>query len=484
MDNFRKASLSSLLLVLEQVALKAVGLISTLILARVMVPEDFGVVAIALLVVGLIEILAETGANDYLLRVDNLDDDKINTAWSINLVLKAAISFLMIIGAFAASYYYDDPRLLPVIMAFSAISFIGAFVNPGFAYLRRMQDYNKIIKLSIFTKVCSVIVTVATALILQNYWALVIGKATSTISMVIGSNFVYKYNKKFEFKNAKEQWVFSGWLIPQAIFGYIRTQLDTFLVSSAFGQSAVGSYYTIKYISYIPSDNFLTPLSKPFLVELANAKDNNESFTKQYNASFVLMLSLCLPFVGIMYEKHSLLTLVLLGEQWVDYSFLLQIFSLLLPSYVIVQHASRVLLVYGETKKIFFFQLLSFVSVYLPVLLIGFGELFEFTFVRVALELATTIIFLMYISYKYTSAMNALKLVYSCLVPVISLILSIRGTKEIVPDTGYYFLDLIVYVLFFCFVYLVIYSFLVVTFGKKNDDLQYIKNLLFRFLNR
>ena len=99
-SSLKKGVFSSLLLVGNSVANKLVGLISTLILARVLLPEDFGIVAIASLMVGFIEIMANTGSGQYLLRVDNLDEEKVDTAWTINLILKSLLSLIMLISAY------------------------------------------------------------------------------------------------------------------------------------------------------------------------------------------------------------------------------------------------------------------------------------------------------------------------------------------------------------------------------------------------
>ena len=72
-NNLKKGVLSSVLLVVDSIAKKLVGLISTLILARVLAPEDFGIIAIATLMVGFIQILSNTGSQQYLLRVETAD---------------------------------------------------------------------------------------------------------------------------------------------------------------------------------------------------------------------------------------------------------------------------------------------------------------------------------------------------------------------------------------------------------------------------
>ena len=81
-------------------------------------------------------------------------------------------------STFIASYY-EDPRLIPVILALTAVLLITAFRNPGEAFLKREQNYTQLVKISLGAKLVSVAVAVVSALTLQNYWALVFGQASN-----------------------------------------------------------------------------------------------------------------------------------------------------------------------------------------------------------------------------------------------------------------------------------------------------------------
>lgn len=482
MSDLRKGSFASILLVLEQGAKKMIGLVSTLILARVIMPEDFGIIAIALLVTGFVDILSTTGSEDYLLRVDKLDDDKINTAWTINFILKTIVSLLMIAGGFWAADYYSDPRLVYIISAYAMICFVYSLKNPGMAYLRRAQEYSKIVKLSLITKTFAVIATITAALTLQNYWALVIGAATAALSLTIGSHLIYPYRRRFQLSNAKEQWAFSGWMIPQAIFGYIRSQLDTFLVSSTFGQAALGSYHTIKYIAFMPSEYLLTPMTRPFMVELTKSKTNKNYFNKQYNASFILIMLIAAPISSIMYFYYDLVTLMILGPNWLDYSYLMAIFSLLIPCYIMLQHATRVLILYGKTKQVFQYQIMAFFFIYSPLLIIGIDDLRLFSLVRVAAEIIMSFILLAIISIIYTGFKNSLLLLFSFLPISLSVFTASFVTSIVGKQDVNVFIDLSIITFTFTLVFYLSILIIHMLFLHRLTDWKYLESLVLRII--
>jgi len=482
-DNLRKGVLSSVLLVLDSVAKKLVGLVSTLILARLLMPEDFGIIAIATLMIGFIEILSTTGSDQYLLRVDNLDNEKVDTAWTINLIIKTVMSGLMIVGSFYVADYYDDPRLVDVLVSLSIIFFLHSFQNPGIAFLKRSQNYTKLVKLSVFVKIVSVIAAVVSALILQNYWALVIGKATNAVLMVIGTRAIYPHKVRFILKNASEQWQFSGWMIPQAMFGYFRSQLDTFIVSSAFGPSALGSYHTMKYVAYIPSAHFVQPISEPFLVELANAKGSATYFAKQLKASFLLLMMAGLPVSTLMFFNHRSITAVLLGENWLDYSYLIGIFSLLLPSFVMGLQSKRVLLVYGKTKQIFFYEIAAFAAVYGVVIASGVDQIKEFSTLLVIMENIVALIFFVFILLRYTGLVSTLKMFIASLPLIYSAALAHFVTTYVVTLTSLHaFFELVIITSVFVPLFLFTIWLSYMLGFKKLSEWEYLQSLLKRSL--
>ncbi len=418
MSRAKQGVLSSILLVLESMSKKLVGLVSTLILARVLVPDDFGLVAISALFIGFVEIFVQTGSQQYLLRAEKVDRDIINTSWTINFILKTSVAIVLALLAPIVASYYGDNRLISIIYVFSFVMFISLFASPGPIYLRREQLYGKIVQLSLVAKVFGVIVAVSIALIYESYWALVLGQCTGTIVRAIGSYFIYPFRPSLCLKNAKEQWSFSGWMIPQAILGYSRTQLDTFLISANFGKEALGSYHVMKYLAFIPSSELILPATQPLLVELAKIKDNKHYFALQYNVTFIITMCLALPVTAYMYFHQVLLVEILLGDKWLAYSNLLGVFVCLIPAFVMLNQARRLLMVHAKTKLFFYYEAIAFSILYGSLFYVGFDDLMLFSAIRVGIENLLCFVFLLLVASYYTSSQNTFKMLIG-LFPVV-----------------------------------------------------------------
>lgn len=479
-SNLKKGALSSVLLVGESILKKLVGLVSTLILARVLLPEDFGIIAIATLMIGFIQILSETGSMQYLLKVDTLDEEKTNTSFTINLILKGSIAVALALSASLVASFYGDPRLTPIILSLTGIFVLNSLRNPGIAFLRREQNYVNIVKMSIFAKIISVGVAITAALTLQNYWALVLGQLTNSSLMLVGTYIVHPHRPKLTLKNAKEQWQFSGWIIPQSIFGYARTQLDTFLVSATFGQSELGSYHTMKYIAYIPSAHIILPVIQPFLVEQRKTKNAPSYFAKQFNATFLITMLIALPITCVMFFHHQTVTAVLLGPNWIKYSALLGVFSLLIPSFVLLNQCTRILIIFGKTKHIFIYECIAFSIIYSMLFGVGLNDIETFTFIRVAMEALVTLGFLFYVSIKYTGVKSCISLFASFFPLSLSCIVAVWTSFIVEGYVDQIFLKLVM-ISVACFTTFYISMLLFHVFGfNKLPEWKYLEGIILR----
>ena len=480
MSTVKKGLFSSALLVAESISKKMIGVVSTLILARVLVPEDFGLVAIATLFLGLLDVLTDTGTTQYLLRSDKLDQDTVNTSWTINLILKSLLSVAMLFSAPLISEYYEDSRLTPILYVLSCLIIVRCFNNPGVAFLRREQNYKSLVKLSIIAKFFSVGVAVGTALTFESYWALILGQCANGVMMVIGSYFIHTHRPRLTLLNAKEQWSFSGWMIPQSVLGYFRTQLDTIMVSSTFGKEALGSYHIMKYLAFIPSSQILLPATQPLLVELNKTKNDANAFSRQFNISFVVTMMLALPITGLMFSKHELITLVFLGNKWIDYSQLLAYFSLLIPAVAMLNQSRRVLVVYGKTKQMLYYEILSFTLLYGSLFFIGMDDLLFFSLVRVGIESLLCLSFLLCISLTFTGLKNTLILLYVSIPLILATIFSSIATNYLNVNSGFILLDLIVAGLIFVTTFFAILFAFHYTVMKRTIEWKYIESLTHR----
>lgn len=415
---------SSMLLVGRSAANKFIGMLSTLVLARMLLPEDFGLIALAMLVIGLLKVFARTGSMQYVVRAAEVDDDLLNSAWTLNVALKTTLALILAVVSPIISSAFSEPELESILRTFAALLVFQSLGSPGTWLLQRDQRYEKIVSVSIIAKVVSASVAVTLALMGAAHWALIAGQVVMSLVAVTGSYLIHPYRPRLCIRRIREQYAFSGWLMLQGLIGYSRTNLDTFLVTINFGNAQLGSFHTMKYLAYIPSAHILEPATQPLLRELSKHKENPGYFSLQHNVTFLAGACLALPIASLMAATAPELVEVFLGSNWTQYSDLFRWFSLLIPSFLIFKHATRTCMVFGRTRLTFLYELFALGFVFVPVLIQGIDDIVAFTSLRIELELASTLVFLCFTTLRFASLRTFIALLLGVLPVIIACLIA------------------------------------------------------------
>ena len=160
---------------------RSVGVVSTLILARLLVPADFGIVAMAWSFIFIAELLAAFGFDVALIQKQDATRRHFDTAWTMNVSLGAVILIMMLVAAGPVSRFYDQPAVFWVICALAWSPLIAGFENIGVVAFRKDLDFRKEFAYQIIRRLVGFAVTIPLALLMRNYWALVIGYADRPI---------------------------------------------------------------------------------------------------------------------------------------------------------------------------------------------------------------------------------------------------------------------------------------------------------------
>jgi lipopolysaccharide exporter len=362
------------------------GLISTLILARVLVPDDFGLVAIANIVLGFVSKSLESGSGQYLIQKEVVNDGDINTTWTINIILKLLIFGLLLIATPFVAEYYSDDRLELVIPILASMIFFGVLQNPYMAILKRNQDYAIIFKIAVIRKFSSVVITVSTALVYQSYWALIIGHLVSNAVGTICSYIFVAYRPRLALVGAKQQWGFSKWILAKGIIGYTRGQLDSFLVSSFYSPAILGGYHVSKYISSMPGSAGISPALEPLLATFSRSINDKEGIRHQVSLILILVFAVVVPLSCFLFVFSEPVVLLLLGEKWKDFAPVFGILTFLTIPAAIGKIASQLIISGGDVKFLFFYDIYSLIFMGAALFYFSNSSLETFSTVRVLVE--------------------------------------------------------------------------------------------------
>lgn len=302
--------------------IRCTGLLSTLILARLLTPTDFGIVAMAMLIVGALEVLSETGQRLAIIRHPDPVREHYDSAWTMSILIGLSLS----IGIFAVApvtvEYFHEPRAVLVIRCLALRAFISGFENIGVVEFRRGLQFRNDFRYAVAQKLISFVVTLGTALVLRNYWALVIGILVSRFAAVSLSYMVHPFRPRICFSKVTELWSFSIWALIKHIGNYLTAKADEFVVGGMgpvgglSGANALGRYNVAADVAASPTDELVAPVVATLFPVMATVQDDVDALKHLYLKVLAWSAVVCSSTsVGVALVSSEIVPL-LLGDQW------------------------------------------------------------------------------------------------------------------------------------------------------------------------
>jgi lipopolysaccharide exporter len=243
-------------------AIRGVGLLSTIILARLLTPDDFGVVAMAMVAVAIMQSFAQSGVDLALLRAVEPHRDHYDTAWTLEILQGVVLAAALFFAAPLVAGQFDDRRVEDAVQILAIAALVGGFQNIGTVDFRRNLDFRRDFQFGVYKKLATFVVTITTAIALRNYWALVVGQVAGRCIEVLLSYRMSAYRPRFSLARVGEIWGFSRWLVLSRFTMLLSRQFDRWVVGSVAGAAAMGNYFIAQDFAASPTDEVVVPMSR------------------------------------------------------------------------------------------------------------------------------------------------------------------------------------------------------------------------------
>lgn len=307
---------------------RSLGLISTVILARLLVPADFGLMAMAMSIAAVLELLGAFGFDTAIIQNQQAERRHYDTAWTFEVLFGLASAVALVLLAVPGADFYHEPRLEAVMYVLALGAFVQGLQNIGIVAFRKEMQFNKEFKFLLSKKLVSFLVTVPLAVVLQSYWALLAGIITGKLVGLVLSYAWHPYRPRLSFAAGPELFHFSKWLLLNNILFFLRHRSADFIVGRIAGTGALG-LYTIAYeISNLPTTELVAPINRAVFPGYAKQSADPEALRQGYlNVTSLIWLFALPAAVGIAVTA-DLLVPVVLGTKWTDASPLIAILAL------------------------------------------------------------------------------------------------------------------------------------------------------------
>jgi PST family polysaccharide transporter len=295
---------------------RLIGLASIAFLARLLSPADFGIVGYAMLVIGLLELFTGLSTDAELIRHQLADRAYYNAAWTMNIIRGVAIGGLMLALTQPAVIFFGEPRLVPIMVALAAIPLIQGFENVGIVEFRKNLEFDREFRFLLITRLLGTIATLALAIALRSYWALVAGSILRTVFRVAISYRVHPFRPWFNLARVPEIFRFSRWMMLHNLAAGVYDKLPGFLIGRQWDSSDLAFFNTGKEIADLSTTELRAPIRRALYPGLAQLADRHERLGEVLVGSTGMLALLTLPIpLGIALVADDLVPLFL-GSQW------------------------------------------------------------------------------------------------------------------------------------------------------------------------
>lgn len=295
---------------------RGIGVVSTLILARLLMPGDFGLIAMAMAVIAFVEVAGQFGFDLALIRLRDVGRAHYDSAWTLQVgygfVAGAAIALL----AWPTAAYFGEPRVAPVMWVLAAVAVIQGFENIGTVDFRKEFKYEKDFQFLLAKKLVSFVVTLALALTFRSYWALVAGMATSRVAGVVLSFFMHPYRPRFDTSQVRSLMGFSTWVLVLRLVDYLKNRGPDFLIGRHFGAGALGEFRVGLEIATLPTSELLFPLMRAVFPGYAAVAQDRQRLAQTFLAVQGTIVTLTLPAGIAIVLLADPIVYLLLGPRW------------------------------------------------------------------------------------------------------------------------------------------------------------------------
>lgn len=296
----------------------SLGAVSTVLLARLLTPADFGIVALAGSFIAVASALTELSLGSALIKVDEPGPDHLDTVWTMNVIRSLALAAAFCLSANTLASSLDELRIAPVIYAMSFSLAVSGFTNPRLSLLERDLRFRPSFILSLCSTVSGVVVSIVLAVLLRSYWALVLGAVVGQAIKVMMSYWIAPYRPRIGWARMRELWRFSVWLSLSQCVSALNYRADQVIVGWYLGRSELGAYTVGGQLAQVPGREVVAPLTTTLFPALSIVRRGGDHSSNAYLRAQTLISMFALPVTLAFAVFAQPLVLLLMGEKWLD----------------------------------------------------------------------------------------------------------------------------------------------------------------------
>lgn len=297
-------------------AIRGVGFFSLMVLARLLTPKDFGIVALANSLAALPTVILELGLETAVIRERSATRDYYNTAWTLRVIQMSIAALCVVASGPLIAGTYGDSRLTTIFPVMALVLWIQGFENIWTVSYRRNLNFRFDFAYNASTKLASAVMAVVLAFWLRSYWALVYAQFAGALFRVAVSFAVAPELPRPTLREWRSLWSFSQWTLVRSLADYCVRNADRLILGRIIGAGQIGPYALGRELADIPISEISAPLNRALSPGIARLQHDPERLTTALLKVLAAVATICFPLGIGLTLTSGVLVPILLGKNW------------------------------------------------------------------------------------------------------------------------------------------------------------------------
>ena len=378
-----------LLSVIAQVTQVLVQSISTILLARLLTPTDFGLVAMVNAVTVIAWGFADLGLTEATIQRKELTHNQVSTLFWINVAMGLFLTFVTAGMAPFLAKFYEEPRLVGITLVASVSFLIAGLRGQHNALLKRQMLFKSLAIRDVTSSLLGVIVAVGLALRGAGYWAILASPLTANLSQMVMSWLMIRWRPGLPHFGPEIRTMvgFGGNVaVSYVIFNWVRNA-DNILIGRYWGAGPLGLYSRAFNLLTLGISQITAPTCSVAIPALSRIQDEAELFARYYLKIMNLIVWIIASLFGFLFVAATPVIVLVLGAKWREAAPVFQILTISALGQVLLESTLWVLISRGQSARLL--KLMLFLS---PIMLGSFVIGLPFGIKGVALSLSITLL--------------------------------------------------------------------------------------------
>lgn len=305
-----------------------IGLISTVILARLLVPEHFGLVVYAMTFIAIVELFFQFGFETVLIRDQDAGRESYDTAWTLEIIKGLVLATLFAVGAKPISLFFNEPQVEMTLYFLTAIPILKGLENIGIVDFQKKLDFHKEFVFKFSVRLTSAIITIILAYYMRDHWALIYGMIFNSSLAVLLSYIMSGYRPRLCLSAFSRIFGFSKWLLLQNVVSGMGERVPVLVIGRFFAAPVVAFYNMGYELSNLATGEIAAPIRRALFPGVASIANDEKRMVETIISALGVIAFIGLPVTIGVAVTAPIFVPLLLGDNWHDIIPIIQVLAI------------------------------------------------------------------------------------------------------------------------------------------------------------